>query len=397
MKIFNKEPNFNFMNKKFYAFIISGLIIIAGLVLMYTRGFNLGIDFSGGTMIEISFKNDVNIDYLRSSLDQVGIADSEIVRVKNENKFFIKAMMKLEKEAKTESDTAEFDEHERKANLMKDVFRTAEEKEQLAAGKIDINNSSTDDIKQLLISRGISLEDAESSASKIIELRKKSTDAAGNMTGLISDFSAIEKLDIKKRVVSALKEQGYLGNFTFLSSEFVGPQVGQRLRVQATRATVFALIGMLIYIGFRFKFIYGFAAVVTLFHDVLFVMAVLLFFNIEISLQVVAAILTIVGYSLNDTIVIFDRVRDNVKIMRKDGAEPILDRSINQTLSRTIVTSGTTLVTVLSLYFFGGEVINGFAFTLIIGIVIGTYSSIFQSCAWLKIFEKSFLGRKKSR
>lgn len=391
MKIFKKEPNFKLMNKRFYAFILSGILIAVGIVMLKVKDFNLGIDFSGGTMIEVSFKNDISIDYLRDSLDKVGIADSEIVRVKRENKFFIKTMMNVVAAKENE----EFDEHERKANLIKDVFRTPEEKENLDAGKIDLNNSAESAITNFLTSKGISLDDAQDSAQKIIELRKNFQDASGNLTGLISDFSEIEKLDLKKRVISALKENAFLGSFTFLSSEFVGPQVGHRLRGQAARATVFALLGMLIYIGFRFRPIYGIAAVITLIHDVLIVLSFILFFNIEVSLQVVAAILTIVGYSLNDTIVIFDRVRDNVKLMRKEGAEKILDRSINQTFSRTIVTSGTTLATVLALYFFGGEVIHNFSFTLIIGIVVGTYSSIFQSCAWLKIWEKKFLSRKK--
>jgi len=391
MKIFKKEPNFTLMNKRYYAFILSGLIIIAGAVMLKLRDFNLGVDFSGGTMIEVSFKDDISIDYLRNSLDKVGIANSEIVRVKRENKFFIKTMMEITGTGENE----EFDEHERKASLIRGVFRTPEEKENLKAGKIDLNNSTGNRITDFLTSRGISLDDAADSGKKIVDLRKNFEDKSGNLSGLISGFSEIEKLDLKKRVFAILRDNAFLGGFTFLSTEFVGPQVGHRLRGQAARATFFALLGMLIYIGFRFRPIYGFAAVITLFHDVLIVLSFILFLNVEVSLQVVAAILTIVGYSLNDTIVIFDRVRDNVKLMRKEGAEIILDRSINQTLSRTIVTSSTTLATVLALFFFGGEVIHNFSLTLIVGIIVCTYSSIFQSCAWLRIWEKKFLSRKK--
>ena len=211
------------------------------------------------------------------------------------------------------------------------------------------------------------------------------------------NFKEIEGLGLKKRVIKILEEDTYLGSFTFLSTESVGPQVGHDLRGKATRAAIYALLGMLIYIGFRFRFIYGFAAVITLVHDVLLTLTFILLFNIEVSLSVVAAILTLVGYSLNDTIVIFDRVRDNIKAMRKEGAGKLLDRSINQTLSRTIVTSGTTLCTVLALFFFGGEVIHAFSFTLMVGILIGTYSSIFQSCAWLVVWEKKLLGKKKTQ
>ncbi len=278
--------------------------------------------------------------------------------------------------------------HEEITLKMREQFLGTDEKVSLAAGKIDINNSSLKKITDFIASGGIKLEDAVESAGKIDSLKK------ANSTGLISGIEEIEKLDLKKRVGTLLKEKTFFGNFTFLSVDFVGSQVGYKLRQQTTLATIWALLGMLVYIGFRFRFIFGIAAVITLAHDIFIALSFILFFNIEFSLSVVAAILTIVGYSLNDTIVIFDRVRDNLKVMRKNGAEEILDKSINQTLSRTIVTSGTTLATVLSLFFLGGEVIHAFSFTLIVGVITGTYSSIFQSCAWLKIWEKKFLGKK---
>ena len=178
--------------------------------------------------------------------------------------------------------------------------------------------------------------------------------------------------------------------------EFVGPQVGKELRRKATLACIWALIGMLVYIAFRFKFLYGLSGILTLAHDVLVALSFILFFRIEMSLQVVAALLTIVGYSINDTIVVFDRLRDNLKIMKKDDLEAILDKSLNQTLSRSIFTSLTVFLTVLSLYLFGGEVIRPFAFTMLVGVIAGSYSTIYQSCAWLKVWEKYFLKRKKS-
>lgn len=391
MKIFDKVPNFKFMNKKFYAFLLSGLIILGGAVAFKIKGIRLGVDFSGGTMIEVSFRSNINIDYVRKALAEVGMGDSEIVRVKKENKFFIKTMMPLTgaKEKK------EFDEHEKRANQIREVFRTPEENAALQAGKLDLNNSPSSSVTNILTANGISLDDAEASAQKIIELRNKSRDKSGKIVGLITDFSQLEKLDLKKRVLSVLREKSFLGTFTFLSTEFVGPQVGQRLRGQAFRAALFALLGILIYVAVRFKPVYGISGILTLFHDVLVTLSFIIFFNIEMSLQVVAAILTIVGYSINDTIVVFDRVRDNVKTMRKENSDAILDISINQTLSRSIVTSGTVLLTVLALFFFGGEVIYGFSFTMLVGVIAGSYSTIFQSCAWLKIWENSFLGRKK--
>jgi len=389
MKIFKKEPDFKFMNKKYLAFMVSGLIILAGIYTFFTKGFNLGIDFSGGTMIEVSFKNDINENYLREKLNKVGLGKSIIQRVgKEQNKFFIKSIKDVEKFKTNIKSNDNISQHEKVAVLIKEALMTETQLKMYKEGKLDLNNASEKKITDLLTSNGILSDDAIDAAKKIIDLRK-------NESGLISDFKVIENLGLKNRIIKVLKNNSFLGDFTFLSVEIVGPQVGADLRKKATLATVWAMIGMLIYIAFRFRFIYGIAAVITLLHDVLVSLSFLLFFNIEISLTVVAALLTLVGYSLNDTIVIFDRVRDNLKLMRKDNAGIILDKSINQTLSRTIVTSGTTLLTVLALFFLGGEVIHSFAFTLLVGIIVGTYSSIYQSCAWLNIWERFFLKRKK--
>jgi len=153
-------------------------------------------------------------------------------------------------------------------------------------------------------------------------------------------------------------------------------QVGQQLRGQAIRATLYSLAGMLVYLGLRFEWIYGVAAVLTVFHDTLITVGAFSLLNWEISLTVIAAILTLIGYSNNDTIVVFDRIRENVKLLRRDRLADIVNKSINQTLSRTILTAGLTFLTVLALFLFGGEVLHGFSFALVIGILIGTYSSI---------------------
>lgn len=386
MKIFKKEPDFRFMKKRFFAFGLSFIILIAGGIIYQTKGFNLGIDFTGGTMIEVSFKDQTNENDIRAKLKEINLGKSVIQRVgRGENKFFIKTV----KSSEIVEEDKELGSLEKISAIVRSVLLTAEERQSLEAGKLDLNNISQKRINELLFSQGISEEDASMSAEKIAGFRDEKT------TGLVTDISELENLDLKKRVKSVLEENTYFGGFTFLSVEIVGPEVGHDLRKKVTLATIWALIGMLIYIGFRFKLVYGIAAVITLLHDVLICLSFILFFNVEVSLLVVAALLTIVGYSLNDTIVIFDRVRDNVKLLRRENSETILDRSINQTLNRTIVTSGTTLTVVLSLFFLGGEVIHLFALTLIVGVIVGTYSSIFQSCAWLKIWEKSFLGRKK--
>jgi preprotein translocase subunit SecF len=390
MNIFKHETNIKFINKMYILFVVSGLVIASGIFLFFTRGFRLGIDFSGGTLVEVSMLNRTSINQLRSYLDKINLGDAQITRIGNENKFFIKTMASLKKMSlKQATKMQDIEEYEIVAREIRNGIMDAAERDQVAAGKIDLNNTAEGEIARFLRDKGLGDDDAQASAQIIIGLRKGGS-------GIISDFAALEKAGIKHRVMTVLRDNTFLSKFTFLSVEFVGPQVGKDLRMKATLACIWALIGMLVYIAFRFKFLYGLSGILTLVHDVLVTCTFLLLFKIELSLQVIAAILTLVGYSINDTIVIFDRLRDNLKIMKKDNLEIILDKSINQTLSRTIITSLTVFLTVLALFFFGGEVIHPFAFTMLVGVITGTYSSIYQSCAWLKVWEKTLLKRKKS-
>ncbi len=180
----------------------------------------------------------------------------------------------------------------------------------------------------------------------------------------------------RKQIVSALNANYNDNPFTVRNVQVVGPTVGHQLEKQALLATLYSLLGMLIYLWFRFQLIYGVAAVVACFHDTLITVGFFALLNKEISLTVIAAILTLVGYSMNDTIVVFDRIRENLRLSRRESLPDVVNRSINQTLSRTVLTSGLTFLTVLSLYIFGGAVLNGFSFALVVGILIGTYSSI---------------------
>src|SRR5258707_7623926 len=176
--------------------------------------------------------------------------------------------------------------------------------------------------------------------------------------------------------VASLRDGFFLSDFGVRNVEIVGPQVGKQLQTQAILATLYSLAGMLVYLAFRFELIYGVAAVITVFHDTLITLGAFSLTNKPISLTVIAAILTLIGYSNNDTIVVFDRIRENLKLMRREKLADVVNRSINQTLSRTILTAGLTFLTVLALFVFGGEVLHGFSFALVIGILVGTYSSI---------------------
>ncbi len=386
MRMNTKTPTIKFMRLRWPAFAISGLVIAVGLVLFFTKGFNLGVDFTGGTMVELSLIKRLPIEDLRSGLSKVGLGDSVIQKVEgSEQKYFIKALQKA-------GQVSLEDDHEQTVKLIRQAMNEHIGLKQHSAGelseKLDINNASEQTLKDFFTANGLSVEDVDASAATIIGLRK-------NETGLIEDFGRIENSGLKKRVVSLLQEKAFLGDYTFLNTEIVGPQVGQDLKGKTTLAAIWALIAMLVYVAFRFKFVYGASALITLLHDVLVMLTYLLVFQVELSLQVFAAVLTIIGYSINDTIVIFDRVRENQQFMKKESAEEILDLSINQTLSRTLLTGGTTIAAVLALYLWGGEVIHSFASTMLVGMFAGMWSTVFQSCAWLTIFEKAFLGRKK--
>ena len=184
-------------------------------------------------------------------------------------------------------------------------------------------------------------------------------------------------LDLGVRAVVDALTKANIGHFTVISTEVVGPVIGKDLQLKGIYATVASLVGILFYIWLRFQLNFAIGAIVATFHDIIVTLAFLVFFNYDLSLNVIAAILTIVGYSVNDTIVIFDRIRENMRTKRRESLEVTVNTSVNQTLSRTIITSGTTLLTVVSLYVFGGEVLKGFAFTMIVGIITGTYSSMY--------------------
>jgi preprotein translocase subunit SecF len=285
--------NIDWLRLKWYFLGFSLIFSVAGIakmvILFSTTGspVPLGVDFKGGTQVQVQFTNAPDINAVRQATDAAGIKDATIQLIQS------------------------------------------------------VDQSSGN---ELLIS--------------LPEQANESQLDAG-----------------RQQIVSAL--QGHYNNpFTVRNVQVVGPTVGRQLEKQATMATLYSMAGMLIYLWFRFQLIYGVAAVVACFHDTLITVGAFALTGQEISLTVIAAILTLVGYSMNDTIVVFDRIRENLRLSRREALPDVVNRSINQTLSRTVLTSGLTFLTVLSLYIFGGQVLKGFSFALVVGIIIGTYSSI---------------------
>jgi preprotein translocase subunit SecF len=382
MQIF-KKPNFQFMKYKYVALAVSGVIIAIGLInILAGKGLNTGVDFAGGTLIQIRFKAVYPIEQLRQALGEAGLASSKIQEVdRGEREYIIRTMLP------ENAQDQELEAHVLMGNMVVDALKTPEDRAAEKSGLKDLNAIEKDELRNLIAETAP--EQAEAAADAISNLRQ-----SAGLKGIIESYDQLTNAGIDPQILETLKEKTFLGSMTIKRRETVGPQVGQELRQKATQATIWALIGMLIYIGIRFKFAYGVSAILTLAHDVLVTIGIFSLTNREINLPVIAAIMTIVGYSLNDTIVIFDRVRDNLKTLRKLEFDKLLDSSINQTLSRTVITSGTTLLTVLALFIFGGEVINDFAFTMIIGVVTGTYSSIYMSCSLLYFWKKLFNPKK---
>tara|TARA_B100001175_G_scaffold315341_1_gene326668 strand:+ start:874 stop:1776 length:903 start_codon:yes stop_codon:yes gene_type:complete len=289
MQLFKNETHFDFMGKIKPAMAFSSLLILVGLIsIAISGGLKYGIDFAGGTLVQLQFKNPPDIEVIRDGLKTIGLGDSTI---------------------------------------------------------------------------------QEFGSKKDILIR-------------------VEKSEEKLEAVGAMVRRSLSGEFnieeiTLERVEMVGPKVGRDLREKALLSILYAIIGIVIYISWRFELQYAIAAIIALIHDVLVTMGAFSIFDKEFTLVIVAAFLTIIGYSLNDTIVVFDRIRENLRRKGKFSTIDIINASINQTLSRTLLTSGTTLLVVVALFFFGGEIIHDFSFALLVGIFIGTYSSIFIASVFL--------------
>jgi preprotein translocase subunit SecF len=281
MQIFKSDLNLDFMGKRKLATILSAVLIVIALGSLVARGLNLGIDFTGGTLVEVGFPEAVELPAVREKLNQAGFTDAVVQHFGTSRDVLIRLAPREDVES---------------AELSDQAFRSLQ------------------------------------ALDRSLDLRRV---------------------------------------------EFVGPQVGDELTEDGGLAMLYALIGILIYVGLRFEYRFALGSVIALVHDVLVTIGIFSLFQVEFDLPVLAAVLAVIGYSLNDTIVVFDRIRENFRKMRKGDSIEIVNRSLSQTLSRTLVTSLTTLLVLLALFFFGGEIIHGFALALIIGVVVGTYSSIY--------------------
>ncbi|MDR3764036.1 MAG: protein translocase subunit SecF [Acidobacteriota bacterium] len=374
MELF-RDTKIDFLSKKWYFLAFSLIFSVSGILSMaFWHHIPLGIDFRGGTVVDVKFVQSPNVDAIRGELDRAGLKDFTLQADtrSGSNELLIKLDIQ---------ETSEQALDKGKEIIVKALQGAGE------PGKADLNNVGYSTLQDYLVKADpLHLgSDAPVQYAKIahdiVDYRDK---VRQGVLGSVADISAVAP----PAVVSAIGQDYYTANFGVRNVDIVGPQVGAQLRRQAILATLYSLAGMLVYLWLRFELIYGVAAVVACFHDTLITVGAFSLLNTEISLTVIAAILTLVGYSMNDTIVVFDRIRENIKLLRKDSLTDIVNKSINQTLSRTVLTSGLTFLTVLALFVFGGEVLHGFSLALVIGIIIGTYSSIFVAAPMLVAYQE---------
>ena len=371
---FFRNPDIDFLGKKWYFLAFSLVFSVAGILsMLFWHGIPLGVDFRGGTLVRVKFTQSPDINEIRALMDRAGLHSARIQRFgpPANNEVLIGLAEKETSEAALDQGRAQ-------------IINALETR--MPAGKQDLNNASGQAIQSYLLSNDpLHLgTDAAQRYQEMAQAVVHQRDAV--QSGVLYSMDNLK--GIVPPPVQASLSQGFgLSDFGVRNVDVVGPQVGKQLQNQAKLAILYSLVGMLVYLWFRFELIYGVAAVVACFHDTLITVGAFSLANKEISLTVIAAILTLVGYSMNDTIVVFDRIRENIKLLRREKLPDIVNRSINQTLSRTVLTSGLTFLTVLSLYLFGGEVLRGFSFALVIGILIGTYSSIAVAAPMLVAYQ----------
>jgi preprotein translocase subunit SecF len=382
MEIF-RNTNFDFLGKKWPFIGLSLAVTLAGIVsLILNGGPHYGIDFKGGNEFSVRFAKRPNEETIRKALGSKIPGEISVVAVSGSEDVQINTELQEEKALALTR------------NSVNDVLASLAGG--AAEGKLDFLASGRDAIAERLsipLQRAgiaINQDDLLATAGRMVEFRDK-----GVGTGLLRDFNQLAGVQgVTPQMLEVLKQECALPGYQIRSSATVGPRIGETLRRQALLATLGALLGMLIYIALRFEWIYGVAAVLAVLHDTIITIGLFSLFKKPIDLTVVAALLTLVGYSMNDTIVTFDRIRENLKESKRMPLLELINLSINQTLSRTILTSGLTFLTAVALWIFGGPVLNGFSFALVVGIIVGTFSSVFIASPIL-VFWQNFMDSRR--
>jgi preprotein translocase subunit SecF len=392
---FLANTHIDFMKyRKFFVAVSIALLLVCMAELFALGGLNLGIDFAGGTQMAVRLREAPDVDALRGALESSGLSGLSMQRYGDvgDNEVLIKVPVV---EGSEEGSSSEI------LAALGQALNSA------SAGKFDLNTNGSDALGAFLLERdpdglrtSSNSDDPQDEARESYLSLSRRVLEKRNEIGIFSDWNEVAVEGLGEQAMTLLQADASLGGFAVLSNENVGPQIGSELRNKGILAMVFSLIGMLAYIWYRFELRFGVGAIVAVFHDFLIVLGLYALLDYEFNLPTIAAFLTLIGYSVNDTVVIFDRVRENMRRHRRQPLIDTMNMSLNQTLSRTVLTSGTTLLVVGTLFFFGGQAIHGFAFVLLIGIFVGTYSSIFVASPFALLWEQWFgqdAQQKKAR
>jgi len=373
MRVF-QNFHYDFLSRRKYAYLISGSLFLIGLISVIVRGFHFGVDFKGGSEIVLQFENPIDIANIRVYMTDVGLGYVEVKTFSGETGVMIRTELQAIP-----------------AEIYPRVIEGLEKEiEKILPGvPRHIIESSDNSITY-------SFENPDTT-NKIIDGLLEAGFQPVRVTEELTNTQMIVSIGIADWIKENLRTRISNNSFIVLKEDRVGPKIGEELKRDAVLALFFSLVAILFYLGFRFKFIFAFGAVVALFHDVLITLGLYAALyglipglNLEIDLTIVAAFLTLIGYSVNDTVVVFDRIRENLKIHKTRPLFDIVNSSMSQTMSRTILTGGATLLTLLVLLVFGGEVLRAFAFTMFFGIIIGTYSSIFMATTLVYVYATKY-------
>lgn len=375
---FLTNTKIDFMKYRRGWIVVSLVLIVASVLAIFVHGrLNVGVDFAGGTQLTLQFQERPQVNEIRSVLAEAGLDDVQLQRFGDEgsNEVLIRAPLPEDPEV----------------DIQEQILRALDERYNPEAPSIDLNRSGSDAVAGLLLQQdpeGVAQEGGDTAADYYSGIADSILDARENLGIFQSWEHLVSAAGVGEAVAQSLQESAGLGTFSLLGAENVGPQIGQELRTKGVLAVVLSLFGMLAYIWIRFELRFGIGALAATIHDVFVVLGLYAWMDFEFNLTTVAAFLTLVGYSVNDTVVIFDRVRENLRLTRRESLPQVINRSINQNLTRTVLTSGTTLLATGALLALGGDVLRGFAFVLTVGIVVGTYSSVYIASPFTILWEE---------
>jgi preprotein translocase subunit SecF len=380
MELF-RDTHFDFMKYRKFWIILSLVLVLGGFyAILGPHRLNMGIDFAGGTQMTLGFRQQPDLDRLRRVFEREGMAAATIQRFgkPSDNQVLIKT---------TASHQSEEGSRDKIVAALNREFNPGQT-------GLDLNLAGADALAVFLLKADPDKVIGPLGPIGALAHYNEVADAilkARHDAGLFKSLDGLARIPkVTPEVATALQQQAHLGNFNVLGNESVGPQIGGELRHQGFLAVVMSLLGMLAYIWFRFELRFGIGAVMASLHDVVVTLLFFWAFNFEFNLTTIAAFLTLIGYSMNDTVVIFDRMRENMRKSRRKPLIEVMNDSINQTLSRTIMTSGLTFLTVVALLILGGDVLRGFAFVMTVGIIVGTYSSIYVASPFALLWESLF-------